>query len=195
MPPERTPVSPDQIVEAAIEVTAAEGLEAASLRRVAEAAGASKSSILHHFGSADALRRAMFRRVAQVYQELAAPPPERAGTGATERLGVLDAIFQERNRDFLCAAQELTHAASRDPEMAEEARATIEGAVWMVAALLGPPRESAVATARHVYAVCNGYIVQWLRAGERDPKPWRELAQAACAALIRERERTLRRDG
>lgn len=185
---ERGPVTPLAIVEAAIAVTAREGLEAASLRRVAEEARTSKSSILHHFGSATGLRRSMVTRLGQRYQELtvkaAAGHP---GDVETRGPKVLDAVFQAHNREFFLAVHELASAAARDPVMAEEARTTFERAIWMIAVLLGPPIETALPTAQAIFAATQGFIDLWMASGTVDPRPYRDAAERAAAAVLRAR--------
>ncbi|MGP9806202.1 TetR family transcriptional regulator [Paracoccus sp. NSM] len=75
-----------QIINAAVELTMTEGLNAATVRRVASAISVSPGQIHHHFTSADALRAEAFRvfgqRLAQTFERDASDQPamERALT-------------------------------------------------------------------------------------------------------------------
>lgn len=186
MPADRTTVQPNQIVDAALRVTAREGLEAASLRRVAEEAGTSKSSILHHFGSAAGLRRMMVVRISQLYQEMVVKAAATApGTDlASKGPGIIASVFSTEQREFHLAVQELMTAASRDPVMAAEAKTAFERAVWMITVLVGPPLDSALVTAQSIVAVVQGYINLWMWSGEDDPKDYREAALEAAGAIL-----------
>jgi AcrR family transcriptional regulator len=185
----RSVAAPTAILDAALAVAAREGLEAASLRRVAREAGTSKSSVLHHFGSAAGLRRSMISRVGQLYQELtvraaaAQPGPDLESKGP----GILQALFRRENRDLFICVRELMYASLRDPLIAAEARTAYQRSTWMITVLLGPPVETAMPTAEAIFAVVQGYIDLWLSASDGDPKPFREGAERAAGALIRGR--------
>jgi AcrR family transcriptional regulator len=183
---ERIPVTPNQIVDAALQVTAREGLEAASLRRVAEAAGTSKSSILHHFGSAAGLRRSMVVRIGQLYQEIVVRAAAEAPGADIVSKGphILNRVFAEEQREFHLAVQELMTAAARDPAMAAEAKTAFERAVWMITVLLGPPLDSALPTAQAIVATAQGYLNLWMWSGDEEPKAFRDAALDATAALL-----------
>jgi AcrR family transcriptional regulator len=175
-------VSPTSILDAALRVTAQEGLEAASLRRVAEEAGTSKSSVLHHFGSAAGLRSAMLARAGGLYQELAVRASA-SGTAAQ----ILDAVFDRRNRALFQCVHELLTAAARDPALAGAARTNIDRVMWTIAMRLDPPLDTGLGTAQALLAAVQGFIHLWVWSGDVDPKPYREAAERAAVALIRAR--------
>lgn len=58
-----------RIRDAAIDLVAADGLPALSARRVADAAGVSPGSVIHHFGSMDGLREACDEHVVALIRE------------------------------------------------------------------------------------------------------------------------------
>lgn len=186
MPGQRASVTPDQIVDAALQVTAREGLGAASLRRVAKVAGTSKSSILHHFGSSGGLRRSMVVRIGQLYQEIVVRAAAEAPGADLVSKGphILNAVFDEEQREFHLAVLELMTAAARDPVMAIEAKAAFERWVWMITVLLGPPLDSALPTAKAIVATAQGYLNLWMWSGEEEAKAFRDAALDATAALL-----------
>ena len=69
----RTPLTRDAIVEAALRVVDREGLEATSMRRVAEELGAAPSALYWHVRNKDELLQLVFDRVAG---EIELPPPD-----------------------------------------------------------------------------------------------------------------------
>jgi AcrR family transcriptional regulator len=72
----KEPLSQDRIVTAAIEILDAEGLDAVSTRRVAEALGTGSASLYAHIASRDELIELMYDRIAGEI-EVPEPDPER----------------------------------------------------------------------------------------------------------------------
>lgn len=74
-PSPRTPLSRDAIVEAALQVLDAEGMDGLSMRRVAEALGTGAASLYWHVRNKDELFQLIFERVSA---EVELPEPEPA---------------------------------------------------------------------------------------------------------------------
>ncbi|MBV9278535.1 MAG: TetR/AcrR family transcriptional regulator C-terminal domain-containing protein [Chloroflexi bacterium] len=72
-PAPRAPLTRDAIVEAALRVLDAEGIEGLSMRRVAEELGAGAASLYYHVRNKDALSQLIFERVTE---EVALPEPD-----------------------------------------------------------------------------------------------------------------------
>jgi len=73
------PATRDRLVQAAIELIANEGAQAATVRRVADAVGVSAPLVLHHFGSKEGLVAACDERVLATMEGMLA---EMAASGA-----------------------------------------------------------------------------------------------------------------
>ena len=64
--PRRSPVPPRvRIIDAALTVFGAHGVEATAVQAVADEAGMSKQALLHHFPSKELLRQGVYERIAQ----------------------------------------------------------------------------------------------------------------------------------
>lgn len=113
----------DAFVEVAADLIAAEGLEGASLRRVAAAAGCTTGAVTHYFGSREVLLAAVLRQAhdaAQARMEAAAQVPDpmsRLRTVLHEALP-LDAL---RRREWLVWLA-FWAASTSDPILAEDNR-------------------------------------------------------------------------
>lgn len=114
----------DAFVEVAADLIAAEGLEGASLRRVAAAAGCTTGAVTHYFGSREVLLAAVLRQAhdaAQARMEAAAmqvpDPMSRLRTVLHEALP-LDAL---RRREWLVWLA-FWAASTSDPILAEDNR-------------------------------------------------------------------------
>lgn len=101
-----------QIMDAVTELVTHEGLQAATVRRIAQELGCSPGQIHHHFTSADALRAEAVREVwGRVYPDLTAalrrlPPRARlrvllSGVSPTEELARLTAVARRIWREAL----------------------------------------------------------------------------------------------
>jgi AcrR family transcriptional regulator len=76
-PAPRRQLTQDAIVDAAIEVLDQEGMDAVSMRRVAQALGTGAASLYQHVGGKDELTLLMFDRIAGEVPPPPAPDPER----------------------------------------------------------------------------------------------------------------------
>lgn len=90
----KEPLSQDRIVTAAIEILDAEGLDAVSTRRVAEALGTGSASLYAHIASRDELVELMYDRIAG---EIEVPDPD-------------PARWQEQLADYARSAQRVLAA-------------------------------------------------------------------------------------
>jgi AcrR family transcriptional regulator len=138
----RRRVSPEEsrsaAVAAARELLKSEGAAAVTLQAVARRVGRTHANLLHHFGSAAGLQRALAEDIAQTVSASIEGSIEqrRAGTG-TER-DVVDAMFEAFRRE---GAGELIGwiALTRQREALEPVIATIERIIRTMRAL-GDPR-------------------------------------------------------
>ena len=84
--PERTPLSRERIMRAAVDVADAEGIAAVSMRRIGQALGVEAMSLYNHVAGKEALLDAMVEQVATelgaVVASLDAPDPARDWRGA-----------------------------------------------------------------------------------------------------------------
>jgi len=71
----RTPLSPEAIVDAALELLDAEGLEAVTMRRVAERLDTGPASFYQHISGKDELLELLFDRIAAEVERPPAPAP------------------------------------------------------------------------------------------------------------------------
>ena len=174
------------ILDAALEVTARRGLSEVSFATVAEGAGVSKALVVYYFGSMNALRIQMTRRVGQRFVKLTLGTVA-STTGPLERRGlaVLNAIFHPRNRELFLAMHELLSIAPREPAVAATARSFIEPARILVAAIIGGQEDPlALEAAGRAVAAVQGYISLWIWSGAGDPTPWRTDAEKTARAIL-----------
>lgn len=109
----------DIILRAAEDVILGQGIGAMSLDAVAKRAGLSKSGLLHHFHSKDAMVDALVRRKVDRWREdyTAAIEAEAPGPGRVSRaflsmcLGCTSAFTEERRRSGLVLVAALVHDA------------------------------------------------------------------------------------
>ena len=138
----RKRVSPEQsraaAVAAARELLMSEGAAAVTLQAVARRVGRTHANLLHHFGSAAGLQRALAEDIAQtVSASIEGAIEQRRAGQATER-DVVDAMFEAFRRE---GAGELIGwvALTRQREALEPVIATIERIIRTMRAL-GDPR-------------------------------------------------------
>lgn len=156
----------DQLLDAAVEVIAGQGLEGVTHRAVAAQAGMPLSTTSYFFSSIDELIGAAITRVAEhVLVAAGDVGPTSAATGADLTLDehvdhLVDALIAS-NETRIRAQFEAYLATARRPELAESVHQIIEGfekaaEVWLAA--LGI--EDARPAARELVAMLDGFAVQ-----------------------------------
>lgn len=119
----------EQIMSAVVDLVMAEGLQAATVRRIAQRLECSPGQIHHHFASADALRAAavieVWRRIEPAYKAIIAPLPPRAR---------LVALLSDEHPDLSSELDEYVAISTRlwneawDTRTAPEVRSVIHAA-------------------------------------------------------------------
>jgi AcrR family transcriptional regulator len=143
----------EQLAAALWQVVVREGVEAASLRRVAAEAGWSVGSLRHYFdGQADLLHFAMELVVTRVTERVAALPPEAdplaAATDLLHQFLPLDADRRAEMEVWLAfASRALVDRSLR--ELRDEAHAGVRGVCLRAVELLGAARPKLEAERLH----------------------------------------------
>ncbi len=176
------------ILQGALHLIAAGGVDSVTHRRVAKAAGVSLSATTYYFDSREHLLREAFRyyieRAKAEQSRLAAAFQER---GADRVVDFLVALTDEElaDADRMLAEYELTLFAARDPEVAE---ALHEWDDWMVAQL-GQDLESLGATrpfeaAWTLLHLIRGYELHRLTRRGVDSIDLRQRLEVVVSAII-----------
>lgn len=125
-----------QLVDAAIGVLAEHGYEAASLARIAQAAGVSKGVVSYHFDGKDDLLREVVERV-RTDAEAFMTPSIAAATTSRQRLGAYiraNLAFVDERPDAIAALVEVVgHTPPPNPYAAANRRAVDELAAGLAA--------------------------------------------------------------
>lgn len=169
-----------RIAEVAIDIIAREGLDAATIRRMAAEMGASIRVITHYFADKDELLLAAYRIMAgqgeaRVAEICARDPADLVGA-LTAMTAVDDGAFGHW-RVYVS----FWDRAARDPVFAAEQRTWIDNALDRVAAIIAAhsgPRDDAREIAQQLIAFVQGVSVQRLC----DPESW---SRPAIEAAIR----------
>ncbi|MCI2240416.1 TetR/AcrR family transcriptional regulator [Paenibacillus sp. TRM 82003] len=158
----------EEILDAAFDVFAQQGLRGSSLREIAERVGVSHTSLLHHFGSKDQLLIAVLQR----RREVQTPVIERL---MSER-GVMDAVVENVRESAttrgIVALHTTVAAESTDPDHPANLffREHYHGYAQTISAgiardqALGRLRDDVapLVVARQLSALLDGLQVQWL---------------------------------
>lgn len=170
----------DRIVDAALDVVAAEGVGGVSHRKVAAAAGVPLGSMTYHFDGMDDLLETAFRRFAdgvadQFETRLRHAAGEREVVDAVVALVVDDTLASPRD---LVLTQELYTLAARDPRFRTVTHA------WMRRSRDALERHLDPATARILDALVEGLALH--RALDTDPHD-RAVAVDAVTRVVQGR--------
>jgi AcrR family transcriptional regulator len=177
-----------ELVDAALEVIARQGVAALTTRSLAEAVGLTTGAIFRHFETLDALLSAVARRVEAVLDDTYPPPGlppverlarfvEARSTAVGSRRGVLQLMLSEQFRLALPAADaaRLTRAVKRTKAFIAEALAEgqADGSVRgdVPAAALGP--------------IVLGTIQALARSAQQGPVPEATAVAAGLFTLLR----------
>jgi TetR/AcrR family transcriptional regulator, regulator of biofilm formation and stress response len=160
-----------RILEATLQVIAAEGIDAVRHRRVADMAGVSLGSTTYHFAGRDDLIEAAFGLYldeAAAFLDGIRPPSARAGDVTAAIVGYIDRLLsQEFEEEGMVQAEyELILYAARTPRMAErlqEWEATQRAHFEQVLRDAGSPRPAEAA--RTLLAMVRGLEVERLTSG------------------------------
>ena len=159
-----------RIAEVAIDIIAREGLDAATIRRIASEMGASIRAITHYFADKDELLLAAYRIMAlqgesRVREAVSHDPADLVG-GLAAMTAMDDGAFHHW-RVYVS----FWDRAARDPVFAAEQRVWIENALKRVIRMIaarGGPQEDAREIALQLLAFVQGVSVQRLC----DPESW-----------------------
>ncbi len=178
----------EQLVDAAIEVLAAEGLTGTTTRAITDQAGLALGAFHYAFESKDALLRAVLDRRAEE-METALTTATRDISSVQEvvdRLAEVAWTIVQGRRDLEIAIYELTLHALRNPELAEVAAGKYDRYVEVVRdAISGvvelPDDNAAEEIARFLVATFDGLILQDLVHG--DPEAARRRLRMMSRAV------------
>lgn len=149
----------DELADVVLDLTAARGLDAVSVREVATAAGVSIGTVQHHFGTKDALLLAAFERMVQSTRDRVAAVST-AGTQAARIarvLGQLLPLDDQRDREARVYLAFAARAAST-PTLAAVQSALLSELRAELAAVLGG--RAAVERATLLLALVDGLALQ-----------------------------------
>jgi AcrR family transcriptional regulator len=158
----------EQLVDAAIEVLAAEGLTKATTRRITDHAGLALGAFHYAFRSKDDLLQAVIERIATRVEQAFADAVSDPGRGVEVALGSLVEGFWElveSTPDLQLAQYELTVHALRDPGLKPLAMQQYERYVAAVSEHLSdvrgaPDGEELEDLARFLVATLDGLVLQ-----------------------------------
>jgi len=162
----------EQLVRAAIEVIAAEGIERASLRRIAEHAGASLASVHYAFRDKDQLLAAVVAAVAdEIARTLAGVFTPGASVPANLAAGFERYwAFVEADRGHQLLQYELTLYAARTPGaawLAAEQYARYRAVTADALRAAGAAEANLAGAAAFLVAGFDGIILSYLATGDR----------------------------
>ncbi len=165
----------EQLVDAAIEVLAAEGLTGATTRAITDQAGLALGAFHYAFESKDALLRAVLERRAEDIETalVTATRDISSVEEVVDRLAEVAWAIVQGRRDLEIAIYELTLHALRNPELAAVAAGKYDRYVEVVreaiSGVVDRPDENATEEiARFLVATLDGLILQDLVHGDPD---------------------------
>lgn len=187
------PKAAREFVDAAKRIIAREGLEAVTLRRVADEVGANKASIWYHFGGKDGLIEAVIHDY-QLENNVFTEPEIGPGASVEERV---DSLIRQW-RSVLCdpfsyaGSADVLAYSLHDELLLAQWRRTYKAWLEDVQNRLGLPEGSQ--EARHIVevivAICDGLTVQQaLGFVESDPErlePFLESVRSCIIAIMRQ---------
>ena len=180
----RGEVARHAILEAAIRVVGERGLSEASLAVVAAEAGASKASVLYHFGTRERLLRAVASQTLdRLYERIAKTTASLPRGRDAIRVGV-EALFAREHRPVLMASREMSGLGMRDTVVGREVQDGFEELAKLVARLIPSPEPRAQDIGHAVVMAVHGYVDLWLCSGEDDPGRFRSRAIEAAHAIL-----------
>ena len=178
----------EQLVDAAIEVLAAEGLTGTTTRAITDQAGLALGAFHYAFESKDALLRAVLDRRAEEMETalITATRDISSVQEVVDRLAEVAWTIVQGRRDLEIAIYELTLHALRNPELAEVAAGKYDRYVEVVRdAISGvvelPDDNAAEEIARFLVATFDGLILQDLVHG--DPEAARRRLRMMSRAV------------
>jgi AcrR family transcriptional regulator len=174
------PITPEGIVRAALEVLDTEGLDALSMRRVADALGTGPASLYWHVGSKHGLLDLVFDEVI-AEQTVPAPDPDRWREQLAEVARAMRRTFL-RHRDLARIAIGRVLPGPNALEYTERVLAILDAG--------GVPDR--LAAYRALAAIVNGFAVEETGAGGRPPAG--DPAPDEAAAAVRDYLRSLPAD-
>lgn len=110
-----------ELLDAAVEVGAADGLGAVTLARVAEAVGVSQGLVHHYFSSAEEMVNATFRHAADTDLDAARARVATATTPVSQVTELLDYLFDDASLDAAALWVDAASIGRRNPSLAAEA--------------------------------------------------------------------------
>jgi AcrR family transcriptional regulator len=167
------PLTRDDLLDAALAIVDAEGLEALTMRRLARAVGVEAMSLYYHVPNKETL---LDLAVERIRSEMRLPDPLPEGWP-----GVLEAIFVEYRRVLMAHPNMLPLATRRTD------RAETSGLLYLIEQ--GVPRDDAVELYQSLVAFAVGYSV----VGSSVEPRWEGLPDDLARRLAEWREATFRR--
>lgn len=177
----------EQLVDAALEVLAAEGLIGTTTRAITDQAGLALGAFHYAFESKDALLRAVLERRAEEIETalLTATRDISSVQEVIDRLAEVAWTIVQGRRDLEIAIYELTLHALRNPELASVAAGRYDRYVEVVREAISgvvdlPDDAAAEEIARFLVAAFDGLVLQDLVHGDPDAarRRLRMLSQA-----------------
>jgi TetR/AcrR family transcriptional regulator len=181
-----------QLIDTTIDLVTEHGYAAASLARIAQAAGVAKGTVVYHFTTKDAVLKAAYQHVltalvADVGQAVDAVPPEQAPSTYVRRMIGHFAGHPQHARMIVEAR---LHQAAHDDSPASAAGHPSEARWQPLAALLAGARQNRDRTGElRTLAVLVGGMIDAVVA-ERMDDPRYDL-EAAAETIVRMLEREL----
>ena len=184
----------EQLIDAAIQVLAEEGLDRATTRRITERAGLALGAFHYAFRSKDELLESVIERFAAGLDGMAGEVPETNGDvgRATRQLIETFWSFAQQSPELQLAQYELTLHALRDPAMRPLARKQYDTYTESISRALGnvadaPPSQERDDLARYIAATLDGLVLQGIVDDDPDAARRRlELHLRALPMLVRE---------
>jgi AcrR family transcriptional regulator len=172
-----------RIAEIAAEVIAREGLDAATVRRIASEVGFSTTVVTHYFANKQELLLSAYRWVAKLASDRFAAVVARDPGDLVESLLCLTATDTESFRGWRVYVA-FWETAKLDPVFAAEQRSWIEDALARIGAVIRVrygDQDGVRAAAQSLIALAQGISIQALF----DPQSWsREQVRAALAREV-----------
>ena len=175
--------SREEIIVAALHVAASGGLERLTIQSVAAAAGTSKTSVLHHFGSREGLLEALIERSIGAFAD------NIADANSPDLLALADnamvRFFHPSYRERSSVTNQLLTLGMYDAQAATRARQAWARRIHAVERTLGAvPGALRHSTAERIVIAAQGATTLWLTSGERDGKRYRDLAATTVRIII-----------
>ncbi len=179
-----------EIADVVVEVIAREGLEAATIRRIAAEVGVSTTAITHYFADKDEMLLWAYRTLGDWAHDHFEEAVARDPADLTGYLMSMTAAGTE-NLAFWRTYIAIWDKSLRDPVLAAERDSWIDNALARIASfalVVKPDCADPAAVAKHMLAMVQGISVQILF----KPDSW--TAESVRAALAVEIEQVLARD-